>query len=184
MPYTRRTNRRPRRHLISFDALDRANRQVTNEMEQLGFWHPRLDSVDVWHVSASFACYGWFKEKSGIYIPALTGAQLSDLILGYHTRLTDVLRHEWAHALADRRPSLVRSRRFSEVFGGPYRSTKPVGRYDPAEHLTRYAASSPCEDFAETFHFFLRHKGRLPMRLLYRHAIRKKWSFVANLRSS
>ena len=30
--------------------------------------------------------------------------------------------------------------------------------------LTPYAATSPCEDFAETFHFYLRHKGRLPLR--------------------
>lgn len=181
MPFTRKTNRRPLRHLIAFDELDRANQQVTREMENLGLWHHRLDTVVVWHVPASFSCYGWFQEEGDIYIPALTGAGLSDLLLGYHTRLTDVLRHEWAHALADRRPSLVKSRRFRETFGGSYQSTEPVGDYDSDVHLTPYAASSPCEDFAETFHYFLRHKGRLPVRLQGKPAIVRKWRFLESL---
>ena len=181
MPYTRKTNRLPGRHLITFDQLEKANWQVTGEMERLGLWHHRLDTVDVWHVPASFVCYGWFREKGDIYIAAITGAQLADLLLGYHTRIADVLRHEWAHALADRRPSLVRSRQFRETFGGRYQSTKLVGRYDPTEHLTPYAATSPCEDFAETFHFYLRHKGRLPVRLRDKPAIARKWRFIASL---
>ena len=66
MPYTRKTTRRPLRHFITFDELDRANQQVTREMERLGLWHPKLDSVDVWHVPASFGCYGWFQEKVAV----------------------------------------------------------------------------------------------------------------------
>lgn len=58
MPNTRRTVRQPWRHLITYDDVDRANRQVTTGMERLGLWNPRLDTVDVWHVPASFACYG------------------------------------------------------------------------------------------------------------------------------
>ncbi|MEX2580600.1 MAG: hypothetical protein WD342_16200 [Verrucomicrobiales bacterium] len=134
-------------------------------------WCPRLDEVTVWHVPVSLRCYGWFMPEGDIYIPAVTGARLSDFSLGYHTRLTDVLRHEWAHALADRRPGLVRNRCFQRVFGGPYHSTFPVAEYDPAHHLTPYAATSPGEDFAETFHFYLRHKGRLPLRLRSRTVI-------------
>jgi len=178
MPYTRQTARRPLRHLITFDELDRANQQVMAEMDSLGLWHPRLDSVDVWHVPASFSCYGWFRVKGDIYIPALAGAQLSDLLLGYHTRLTDVLRHEWAHALADRRPGLVKTSSFRETFGGSYLSTRPVTSYDPDEHLTPYAATSVCEDFAETFHYYIRHKGRLPVWLQRKAAIVRKWRFV------
>lgn len=181
VPYTRKTTRHPRRHLITFDELERANQRVTTEMGNLGLWHRKLDSVDVWHVPASFSCYGWFRVKGDIYVPALTGAQLSDLLLGYHTRLSDVLRHEWAHALADRRPSLVKSRGFRQAFGGPYHSTEPVGDFDPEAHLTRYAASSPCEDFAETFHYFLRHKGRLPQRLQSKVAIVRKWRFLKKM---
>jgi hypothetical protein len=177
MPYTFKTKRRTRRHLVTLKELNRANRQVTGEMESLGLWHPRLDSVEVWLVPASPSCYGW--HQGDIHIPAFSGAQLSDLLSGYRTRLTDILRHEWAHALAHRRPSLIRTRRFRETFGGPYDSTRAAGKYDPAFHLTPYAASSPCEDFAETFHFYLRHKGRLPKGLKGRPVIARKWRYIA-----
>ncbi len=178
MPYTRKTTRRPSRHVITLDELERTNQHVTCEMERLGLWHPSLDNVTVWLVPTSFCCYGWFKEKDDIYIPSLTGAQLSDLIHGYHTRLADVLRHEWAHALADRRPSIVRSRRFRDAFGGHYQTMEPVDDYDPSLHLTSYAATCPCEDYAETLHYYLRHKGRLPVRLRGKPAIEKKWQFI------
>lgn len=181
MPYTRKTSQRFRRHLITYSDVCEANWQVTTEMDRLGLWHPRLDTVEVYHVPASFCCYGWFRVKGDIFIPAVTGAQLSDFFSGYHTRLTDVLRHEWSHALADRRPGLVRTRRFREVFGGPYKSTKPVADHDPDEHLTPYAATSACEDFAETFSYYLRHKGRVPAHLWRKPTIVEKWEFVASL---
>jgi hypothetical protein len=181
MPYIRKTIRRPSRHLITYREVSEANRQVTGEMERLGLWHPRLDTVTVWHVPAAFDCYGWFRSKGDIFIPAVTGAQLSDFLSGRHTRLTDILRHEWAHALADRRPGLVRTRRFRETFGGGYQAGRPVSCYDPDEHLTPYAATNPCEDFAEVFAYFLRHKGRLPLRLRGKPAIVWKWRFVASL---
>ena len=181
MPYARKTTRLVRRHIISYDDVCDANFQVTNEMDRLGLWHPRLDDVVVWHVPVSFGCYGWFLEEGDIYIPAVTGAHLSDFFSGHHTRLTDVLRHEWAHAVADRRPGLVRKRRFRDTFGGTYESTKPVDEFDPDHHLTRYAASNPCEDFAEVFAYFLRHRGRLPIRLASKPSIARKWRFIASL---
>lgn len=181
MPYTRKTERRPGRHIITLDQLDRANQQVTNEMECLGLWYPRLEDVTVWLVPASLTCYGWFHEDNDIYIPSLTGAQVSDLILGYHTRLTDVLRHEWGHALADRHPSLVQNRSFINAFGYDYHCIRSVEEYSPDRHLTEYAATMPCEDFAETFHFYLRHKGRLPLRLRDKKVIVKKWAFIKSL---
>lgn len=181
MPYTRKTARRLGRHLTTPDELDRTNRKVVCEMERLGLWHPGLDDVNVRLVPASFSCYGWFREEGDIYIPALTGARLSDLILGYHTRLTDVLRHEWGHALADRCPDLVDRLSFHDTLGGPYQSSEPVDEYDPELHLTRYAAACPGEDFAETFHYYLRHRGRLPLRLRKKPAIRKKWRFIDGL---
>jgi hypothetical protein len=180
MPFCYRSPRRPSRHLISLPDVDRANRQVTGEMDRLGLWCPRLDDVTVWHVPASLGCYGWFIFGGDIYVPAVTGAQLADLVLGHHTRLTDVLRHEWAHALADRRPKLVETKRFRRVFGGAYDSSEPVREYDPDVHITRYAATNPCEDFAETFHYYLRHKGQLPLRLQSKSAITRKWDFIAS----
>ena len=183
MPFRYRVARRPSRHLITVDHVDRANRQVIREMGSLGLWCSALDGVTVWHVPVSLGCYGWFMPEGDIYIPAVGGAQLSDLVLGHHTRLTDVLRHEWAHALADRRPKLVSSRHFVRAFGGSYQDTTPVDEYNPDHHLTSYAATNPCEDFAETFHFYLRHKGRLPLRLREKTVIARKWDFVASAAS-
>jgi hypothetical protein len=59
-----------------------SNWQVTTEMERLGLWHDALDDVDVYLVPVSFCCYGWFLPEGHIYIPGVTGAQLSDLITG------------------------------------------------------------------------------------------------------
>ena len=181
MPYIRKTTRRPLRHVITRTQLSTSNWQVTTEMERLGLWCDELDDVDVWLVPVSFTCYGWYQPDSDIYIPAVTGAQLCDLITGHHTRLTDVLRHEWAHALADRRPRLVEGKRFVRTFGGSYESPHPVWEYHPDLHLTRYAAALPCEDFAETFHHYLRHKGRLPVRLANKPEILRKWQFIAGM---
>lgn len=181
MPYIRKTPRQPARHVIKLSELTTANWQVIDEMEKLGFWHKRLDDIDVCLVPVAFVCYGWFLPDGHIYIPAVTGAHLCDLITGHHTRLTDVLRHEWAHALADRRPRLVENKRFRSVFGGTYQSAEGVEDYDPDLHLTPYAATNPCEDFAETFHHFLRHKGRLPLRLRNKPEIIRKWEFVGSM---
>lgn len=178
MPFIRKTPRRPSRHVVTLSRLTRANWQVMEEMDSLDLWHKRLDDIDVYLVPASFTCYGWFLPDGHIYIPAVTGASLCDLISGHHTRLADVLRHEWAHALADRRPRLVEGKRFRNVFGGPYHMQGPVWEYHSDLHLTRYAASMPCEDFAETFHFYLRHKGRLPVRLKAKPEIVRKWEFM------
>lgn len=178
MPYTRKTPRRLSRHWITLSELETANGKVVAEMESLGLWHKRLDDIDVYLVPVSFDCYGWFQPEGHIYIPAVNAVSLFDLIAGHHTRLTDVLRHEWAHAFADRRPRLVSGRRFRHVFGAGYESTDPVWEYHPDLHLTEYAASMPCEDFAETFHYYLRHKGRLPRWLAGKPEIIRKWDFI------
>ena len=78
---------------------------------------------------------------------------------------------------------LVESKRFRRVFGGDYESTDPVWEYHPDLHLTQYAATMPCEDFAETFHYYLRHKGCLPRRLAGKPEIIRKWEFIQRLAS-
>ena len=178
MPFTRKAPRKLSNLVISLSALTRANWQVTEEMEKLGLWHKKLDKIDVYLVPLHYNCYGWFMPEDHIYIPATTGANLCDFFTGHHTRLTDVLRHEWAHALADRRPGLVVNKHFRRAFGGHYESPHPVWEYHPDLHLTKYAASMPCEDFAETFHYYLRHKGKLPVRLQSKDVIVQKWEFI------
>jgi len=181
MPYQQRAPRDLRRHVITYDDVCRANDQVTRELKRLGFWNDALAGVQVYWVHASWNCYGWY--EGDISIPAITGARLSELILGRHTRLTDVLRHEWAHGVADHWPSLINTPRFRRVFGGSYDQEAFAAAHDAWHHLTHYAASHPCEDFAEVFHFYLRHKGRLPKRHSHRPAIVRKWRFVARMAS-
>jgi hypothetical protein len=176
MPYSHKTERRPMRHLIGIRDLDSANWKVTNEMAALGLWTDELHEVEVRLVPLSLACYGW--HQGHIHIPRVSGAQLFDLWRGYHTRLTDIIRHEWAHAVADIYPDFVESDRFVRCFGGSHEDSSSVIDYDPGHHVTRYAAVQPCEDFAEVFHFYLRHKGRLPLRLSSRKPVVKKWEFI------
>ena len=45
-------------------------------------------------------------------------------------------------------------------------------------HLTSYAAASPCENFGETFHFYLRHNDHLPVRLNHESEIARKWESI------
>ena len=176
MPHLQYAARRLRQHVITLQDVCRANNQITDELDNLGLWSDRLDKIVVYWVPASWDCYGWFNGH--ICIPAITGARLSDFLGGKYTRLTDVLRHEWAHAVADRHKRLIETTRFERAFGGPYESDDAVRQYDPAHHLTPYAAVNPCEDFAEVFHYYLRHKGRLPVRLANKPRIIRKWKFV------
>ena len=179
MPHTRAARRQWRNHIITPGDVDRDNRAVVREMESLGLWSRRLETVEVFWVPASVVCYGWY--QGSISIPGIAGVRLLEFIRGRHTSLRDVLRHEWAHAVADHRPAAIGAKRFTTAFGGSYQSDESVSPYDPDLHLTRYAASSPCEDFAEVFHFYLKHKGRLPLRLRNKPAIVRKWEFVAGL---
>jgi hypothetical protein len=182
MPHLQYAARKLRRHVITLGDVCRANNQVTDEMDNLGLWSDRLEKIEVYWVPVSWDHYGWYHRH--IYIPAITGAQLSDFFQGKYTRLTDVLRHEWAHAVADRHQQLIDTSRFERVFGGPYESDDAVREYDADHHLTHYAAVNPCEDFAEVLHYYLRHKGRLPVRLTDKPRIVRKWQFVKWLAKS
>lgn len=179
MPYTRKAPRILKRHLVTLAGLERVNQQVAREMESLGLWSPGHADVEVWLVPVSLNCYGWHSGSPGsISIPAVSFAHLGDYLYGYHTRLSDIMRHERAHALAEIHPAFFDCPAFVRCFGGEYGSTRPAVDFHRDRHLTPYAATSPCENFAETFHFYLRHKGRLPVRLQDRLAIVRKWRFI------
>ena len=182
MPFSRKTPRRASQHIVTLPRLNATNWQVIDEMERLGLWTDELEEVTVYLVPASWSFYGWHSgEHRGIFIPGVSFAQLGDYLSGRHIRLTDILRHEWAHAVADVHPGFVDCRRFVRCFGGEHESAEPVSNYNPARHITRYAATMPCEDYAEAFAFYLRHKGRLPLRLTGKPAIAKKWRFIASM---
>jgi hypothetical protein len=94
--------------------------------------------------------------------------------------LRDVVRHEYAHAVAHWYPRLIqRSVRFKEVFGGDYWA-KTHSRSEQEEFVSSYASEKPMEDFAETFMVFLRHKGVLPERFNF-PMIKQKWRFIKEL---
>ena len=179
---------------ISKRELDAAVLKVQGELTRLGLWNEgsRLHRADViWCAFPQWPpkALGFFIHSSPkilaaigyrpghLYIPAL--------VLGRRNVL-DVVRHEYAHALAHYYPLLIqRSRAFTAAFGGRYSSGTPLpGSERAQDFVSAYAATEPCEDFAETFMVYLRRKGK-PLASSSR-AITRKWKFivvvVANIR--
>lgn len=167
--------------IVTISELERDNDLVVDELERFGFYDERMEAVEVYLTWAGDS-FGWqnYGGDGHINVPALSLARLRKY-LGYETAtLRDVLRHEYAHAVADTHRGLMHSRRFSTAFGGSHGSERGV-RYDRARHVTRYAASNPGEDFAEVFMKYLKHRGRMPKRFRSRPAIVLKWNFVRDL---
>lgn len=170
-----------RRTVVTLDQLNRANVDVMRELMDYGFWTPRLNQVQVWLVPRGTAHgWQWYGGDHSIRIAAFSKARLREaLARKKRTHLRDVLRHEWAHAIASVHRGLFRSRAFREAFGGPH-GWDFAWIYDPAFHVSQYAATATSEDFAETFMFFLKYGGRLPRRF-DTPVIRRKWRYIARL---
>jgi len=157
-----------------------ANYAVTLELKNHGFYDEAMQAVETYLVAFGHA-YGWhwYGQSGHINIPRISFLRLADYWRGSYTSLRDVLRHEFAHALADTHRNLFRSRDFYYAFGGAH--TWDFRRaYDPEHHVTPYAADSTAEDFAEVFMLYLRLGGRLPQ-TLSSGPIRRKWKFIENL---
>ena len=97
----------------------------------------------------------------------------------------DVLRHEFGHALADRYPAaLKKGALFRKAFGGAY-GDEPARGTDPSDWegrcVSAYAATATQEDFAETFMFYVKHKGKIPAKFAKKPALRKKWKVMAEI---
>jgi hypothetical protein len=168
------------KQIVTLDALQSANDIVLAELETLGFWDESLDAIEVFLVPLGVAL-GWqrYGGDQSICIPAVSFGRLLTLFGWEPSDLTDVVRHEYGHAVADTHRGLFRSRRFSSVFGGSHESERGTN-YDPEQHVTTYAATKPSEDFAELFCLYLRHKGQLP-RCYNKSRIRAKWQFIRDL---
>ncbi|MEI6233314.1 MAG: hypothetical protein WCT04_09690 [Planctomycetota bacterium] len=167
-------------HFVTLARLNRAVSKVASELDHHGLWNDRLQNVPVVLVPVGFA-YGWqsYGGSGEISVPRVSLLKLHDYFTGAYTGLADVVRHEFAHALADTHRGLLRSRRFTKAFGRSHESSVALA-YDAAHHVSRYAATEACEDFAETFMLFLRHRGILPSK----HAtptITSKWNYVHEL---
>lgn len=164
-------------NIVTLSRLRRAVRAVRRELREHGFLSAAVAQVEVYLVPLGGA-YGWqdFGGDSGIYVPAVSLSKLGDLLRGRYTSLRDVVRHEYAHAVADLHHDLVRQHRFENVFWAPHGDETRV-QFDPEIHVTEYAAKNASEDFAETFMLYLRYGGRLPAKL-DTPAVRSKWEFM------
>jgi hypothetical protein len=90
--------------------------------------------------------------------------------------LRDILRHEYAHAVAHCYRDLICSNQFVTAFEINHDNPTEF-EYDEDIHVSKYAATNACEDFAEVFMLYFKHSGKIPGRF-NTAAIRRKWKFV------
>ncbi len=168
-------------YIITLSRLWRANADVTRQLDALGFYDEPIRNTEVYLVPFGVA-FGWqyYGTTGEICIPAVSLARLAGWLNREHVPLRGILRHEYAHAVADTHRGLIRSKRFRRAFGGSHDAAE-ASDYNPNRHVTRYAATCPAEDFAEVFMFYTRHKGRLPSRY-NTSPIKRKWDFIDELR--
>jgi hypothetical protein len=180
---------------VTKDQLDSALLDTQKELARAGFWveGSRILQTEVyWCRFPQFAAHdalGFFFHSTGrlhsmlgfepghIYIPKWV------LVHGpwqQRGSLRDVVRHEYAHAVAHYYPGLLQQGpRFREVFGGDYFDAGFSDGWESA-CVSAYATTRPMEDFAETFMLFLRTEGCMPERFST-PSIRKKWKFIRDL---
>ena len=128
-------------HFITLASLNRANYDVTCELEAHGFYDRQLQSVDTYLVPFGFAHgWQWYGSTGDISIPRVSLSRLSHILTGGYTSLRDVLRHEFAHAIADTHRGLFRSAFFSDSFGAAHHWDFEW-EYDPEQHVSAYAVS-------------------------------------------
>lgn len=171
-------------NIVTLKRLDSANRDVTNELSQLGFWTDSLAAIQLWLVPFSWNCYGWqwYGGDSSICIPSVSLIRVGGKLIGRYAPLRDVLRHEWAHAIADTHRSLFQSKRFSDAFGASHDGTVRL-EFHSEHHVSKYASTHPSEDFAEVFMFYVKHGGKLPSRF-NTPGIKRRWKFVDELKKA
>ncbi len=168
-------------NIVTLRRLNRAVADVQLELEEHGFYDEKLAKVDVYLSWCGYAHgWCWYGTSGNIHIPAVSFGKVFERVWGEpQTSLRDVIRHEYGHALAHTHRGLFCSVPFKRAFGS-HHDADVKSEYDPERHVTPYAATSPSEDFAETFMFYLRHSGELPSQFdTWR--IRRKWRFIREL---
>ena len=164
------------------NANSRAHKDVVAELRRFGCWTTSLCEIAV-RQSLFAHCYGYqcYGGDGDIVIPKLSVSRFLDRLYGEtYVSLRDVLRHEYAHAIAHCHNPLVSTQAFARTFGAPHDGEEVVP-YCERSHVTVYAASHPREDFAEVFMYYLKHKGKLPRRWNDLPRIVKKWRYVESL---
>lgn len=118
----------------------------------------------------------YYPKQYVIRIPAVCSAALNPWLDG--RCMSDVLRHEFGHAIYDFYPKLLSDERFKKAFGDEYGENKVSKEGDERDYVSAYARTYTQEDFAETFMLFVKHKGILPREFSRRKATRLKWETV------
>ena len=180
---------------LSEDELDEAVNEVCDEYRAVGLmtqtlWDTPvhgtkldLESWGYWGIYYAEGNGGWSMlgfEPGSIYLPL---ARLKERPAGtrkFRHTLKDVLRHEFAHALAYQGGELVIDNpRFESAFGAHH--DEPESSCAPRKnYVTNYAATKPREDFAETMMVYVRNAGVIPL-YAARPRLLAKMRFVASL---
>lgn len=149
----------------------------------MGFWSDKMAETEVYLIPAH-VYHGYVHMSDGhIRIPVLSLSNIAEKLMnGRSVSLLDLVRHEYGHAYTYHHFDKVNTRRFEKVFGS---SLEQEGEqsYDEDEHVTTYAATDIYEDFAEIFRFFLKHRGKLPIRWRGKYGIEKRWGYLGGLGS-
>lgn len=141
--------------------LDRAVRIAKRDFQNAGLYSRALEEIPI-KLTPWGEAYGYFSESGEIEIPAFSWSRVVERCAGEVCTLEDVVRHELAHALADRHMDLVDTEAFTRVFGAAYWDEwLEEIEYDPRDYVTQYATTAPCEDFAETVMVYVRNRGRV-----------------------
>ncbi len=181
----------------SYDSVNRAFAKVRQELFDFQILTPSIEAVDcIWQELTfgltinpernpnksdklldriksdikDFGVFGFTTYKNKIYIPEYAWGRGM-------TTIVDVIRHEFAHAYANLYQYDSVFKGFALAFGGNYGEINPdcVKR----KHcVSFYAEQSTQEDFAETFMFYLKFKGKIPSSFAEDKYIAKKWDFV------
>ncbi len=158
--------------------------RVASELKRFGLWTPHIADISV-SVGIFSGAYGYINlcdrgKPAEIFIPIISVSRIYDALGLWpgpaHYSRSDILRHEYGHALAYIHRGLIRSPKFRDAFHFAHDCEDEI-EYDPEFHFTTYAATDPSEDWAETFMFYLKHRGRLPE--THKSPAKKiKWHFV------
>mgnify|MGYP000947784581 CR=1 FL=1 len=156
---------------ITMPQLERAFAKARNELAQVGLLEDGryLDNIDcvrsLLPTVTSGVC-AWVYDGDSAGLGALVGFRTGVIYVSPNPPLTkrapgtlsDVIRHEFAHAWYWLDPEHVDARWFRKAFGARYDDPAPRGdgAFDAAKFVTPYAMTNAKEDFAETFMTYLR----------------------------
>lgn len=167
--------------VISRKKLSRTNTYVKNELDTLGLWTKGMNKVDVYPLPVGWH-HGYFTDKFSetgeIYIPIIPLTSFLDEPMS----VRDLLRHEWGHAYAHHNRRRIDTKGFKKAFGAKHdKDVEWEYECHEDDFVTEYAATSPMEDFAETFFMFCKYGGALPKQWEDAEGVQSKWKFVENL---